>query len=82
MTDVQFQISAEADTISSTARFQFVLHNSAKVGENTYPAATALLPNELEETLSNCSVLSVRSTECPLTSFLSILTAILVPSME
>ena len=57
MTDVQIQIAAEADTIfidgtfsTCPAPFFQIVYITAKVGENTYPVATALLPNKLEET--------------------------------
>ena len=49
MTDEQFQIAAEADTIFIDGTFSTCPAPlpSSKVGENTYPA---LLPNKLEET--------------------------------
>ena len=57
MTDVQIQIAATADTIFSDGTFSTcpapffqIVYISAKVEENTYPVATALLPNKLEGT--------------------------------
>ena len=57
MSDTQIAIASSSDTLFKDGTFSIcpspffqVVFYSAKVGENTFPIATALLPNKLEAT--------------------------------